>query len=235
MSTKVEAPQPSAEEQALQREQLSLLQQQRAETEAFKPLLYEQMGLREVDGKLEKVPWEERLAAMSPQERAGYDLNELYLQRQMDALAGNLPVSPAMEAELTQQRENLMGNMSRKLGSNWALSTPGIQSMSEFDKRAELLREEARRGQISTGEGLLSARAGILGGQQAQNYGQMSSWNLPQFQGLSGAYSNAYQPFQFNRNMQFQANQQTAANRAGLIGDAFGLLGTVGGAGLSAY
>lgn len=227
--TKVQAPQPTAEEKALQQQQLSLLQEQRAETEAFKPYLYESMGLRDVNGKLEKIPEAERLASMTAQEKAQYDLANSYLDRQKQALEGKLPVSPAMEAELEQQKTDLATNLSRKLGSNWMQSTPGIQAMTEFDKRAGLLREEARRGQISTGEGLIGARMGLLQSQQAQNYGQAQNWGLPAFSQLSGAYSQAYQPFQFNRQMDYDARKTTSANRMGLITGAMGALGTFAG------
>lgn len=229
MGTTVEAPQPSAQEIALQQAQLDSIAKQNAETEAFKPILYKQMGLREVNGKLEEVPWEERMASMAPQERAGYELNDLYLQRQKDAMEGKLPVSPAMEAELAQQRADLEANLSRRLGPQWSQSTSGIQSMTEFDKRAGLMREEARRGQISSGEGLLNARMGLLQNTQAQNVQQGQNWGLPAFSQLQGAYSQAYQPYQFNRNMQFQANQATSANRMGLIGGAMGAAGAIGG------
>lgn len=234
MGTKVEAPQPTAQEIALQQAQLDSIAKQNAETEAFKPYLYKQMGLREVNGQIQEIPWEERMASMAPQERAGYELNDLYLQRQKDAMEGKLPVSPAMEAELAQQGADLEANLSRRLGPQWSQSTPGIQSMTEFDKRAGLMREEARRGQISSGEGLLNARMGLLQNTQAQNVQQGQNWGLPAFSQLQGAYSQAYQPFQFNRNMQFQANQQSVANRMGLISGAMGMAGSIAGGGLGA-
>lgn len=271
------APEPTAEEISLQREQLNSLQQQRLETEAFKPLLYKQMGLRETinpltaeqisrktflenelsrrpvtdpqsgfvtnalspgqikryqvelsgirpTSTLQEVPWEERLAAMSPQDRAGYELNDLYLKRQRDAMEGKLPVSPAMEAELAQQQADLAANLSRRLGSGWEKSTPGIQSMSEFNKRAGLLREEARSGQITSGEGLLGARMGLMQNQQSQFYNQAKGWPTS---GLNNAYSQAMQPFQDYRNMQSQASAQNAANRSGMIAAGAGTVATI--------
>lgn len=235
--TKVEAPQPpapSAAETALQTEQLNLLKEQRAETAAFKPYLLESMGMRDVGGgKLEKIPWEERYARMSPQERAGQELADLYLQRQKQALAGELPVSPALESELGRQKEELTSNLSQRLGPNWTQSTPGIQAMSEFEKRAGLMREEARRGQISTGEGLIGARMGLLQGTQAQQYGQGQNWGANVYPMLS-AYGSALAPLQqqrqFQQGLEFQGRQQTAANRMGLITGAMGLVGTAAGA-----
>src|SRR3990170_4664049 len=225
MSTKVSAPKPAAGEQALQTEQLRLLQKSSAEQEAFKPYLYESMGLRVgANGKLEKIPYEDMLASMTPQERSQAELADLYLQRQKDALAGNLPVSPAMEAEIAQQQADMEENLSRRLGKDWKLSTSGIQSMSDFDKRAGLLREEARRGQITTGEGLIASRMGLMGQQQAQDYAQGQNWGAP-MAGLLNSYAQAYQPYQFNRQMQYDARSQSAANKMGLISGAMGMVG----------
>lgn len=224
-STKVSAPQPSPEERRLQAMQLEMIQQQRAESEAMKPYLLESLGLRQVDGKYEEVPWEERLAGMNPQERAQYDLAQSYLTRQQQALAGQIPVSPALEAELESQKSQLSENLSRKLGPDWHASTSGIQAMSEFDKRAGLLREEARRGQISTGEGLIGARMGLLGAQQAQSYGQQSAWNLPQYGAQTSGIAHAYQPYQYQRGLEYDAARQSAANRAGLLSSIGGVVG----------
>lgn len=231
--TKVEAPQPpppSPQETALQTEQLQLLKEQRAESAAFKPYLLESMGMRDVGGgKLEKIPWEERYAQMTPQERAGQELADLYLQRQKQALQGELPVSPALESELERQKQELTTNLSQRLGPNWTQSTPGIQSLNEFEKRAGLLREEARRGQISTGEGLIGARMGLLQGTQAQQYTQGQNWGANVYPLLS-SYGSALAPFQqqrqFQQGLEFEAKQQTAANRMGLISGAMGLIGT---------
>ena len=143
-----------------------------------------------------------------------------------------MPVSPALESELERQRSALESNLSQRLGSNWSESTPGIQAMSEFDKGGGLLREEARRGQISTGEGLIQARLGQMQGAQAQQYGQGQGFGLPSFGALSGGYAQAFQPYQFNRQMEQSARGQSAANKAGLISGAMGMLGT--GAGLYA-
>lgn len=228
MSTKVSAPKVSAQETALQQEQLALLKRQSAEQEMFKPYLYESMGLRvNAQGQLEQIPEADRLAAMTPQEKSEYELANLYLQRQKDALMGNLPISPAMEKELADQQTLMEENLSRKLGTNWGQSTSGIQSSDAFQTRAGLLREEARRGQIGMGESLIGARMGLLGQQQAQQYGQMQGWGAPSA-GLFNQYSQAYQPYQFNRQMQYDAKSQSMANKMGLISGAMGMVGRIG-------
>jgi len=234
-STKVEAPQPTQAEQDLQKAQLAGIQSQQAQDAAMRPLLLRQQGLQEVNGQIQEIPWEQRLAAMNPQDRANYDLQKAYIDRQQLALEGKLPVSPGMESNLAEQQKILQEGLSRKGGSGYNLSTAGIQSLGLFNRNAEMMREEARRGQISSGQGLISSGLSNIMGQQGQQYSQGQNMGLPGFSALQGAYGQAYQPFQFNRNMEFQANQQTAANRAGLLGGAMGMVGTAGGIGLAKY
>jgi len=103
---------------------------------------------------------EELVAQMTPVERRNYELEKQYYERSQQALAGTLPVSPALEADLAAQEKAIADSLSQRLGPNWMLSTPGIKTMAEFKQKAELLREEARRGAISTGEALLYSSAG---------------------------------------------------------------------------
>lgn len=168
-------PPPTPEERKLTREQLKqleiqtkLLQEMQAEREALSPWIYKQLGLKPTyspDGKLIKVEpmtEEERLQLMSPAEREAYENYKLMLERQARALKGELPVSPALEKDIEEQRKKLEEELSRTLGPDWRSSTPGIQAMNEFEKRAELLREEARRGELQAGTGLLLSRGGYL-------------------------------------------------------------------------
>jgi len=326
--THVSAPTPSAEEIALQREQLEILQEQRAETAMFKPFLYASLGLKEVTtgGRLnpewtkwnetptapgqsqyilggkgaeptkylggtttlvpmtteekaamqtpeqrmqgllestylsrslmsmgysptgERLTEEQQLAQMSPEEQRSYRTNKLMQERQQMALEGKLPVSPAMEAEIKGQEEALRETLTRKLGSDWMTSTPGQQAWSEFQKNAGLLREEARRGQITTGEGLLMAREGLglqqqgytsdaysqlygLGAQRTATYA-----NIPyRTSGLLQGYAQAQQPYQYYTGLQTQANiaraQARAQERAGLYGG----IGSAAGSAFGAY
>jgi hypothetical protein len=83
-STTVQAPQPTTEELELQRMQLELSRQSYAEQQAMKPLLLRSMGLREVkneDGTTSytNLTEEERLANMSPLERADYEYQKAQL------------------------------------------------------------------------------------------------------------------------------------------------------------
>lgn len=210
-------------EEELKKMQYEDALQARKDASMLRPIELEALGYKQLpDGTLEKIPVVQD------------ELSKLYYENAIKAAKGELPVSPALEADLTQQKNALAENLSRRLGSNWQTSTPGIQSLSEFDKRAGLLREEARRGQMTTGESLLSSRMGYLTDQNQQNYNQTQNWNLPRYQVSSGMYSNAMQPYQFNREMQYQSDynnkmikSQDRAGMMGLLGQGVGTVGTL--------
>jgi len=229
-STNVEAPPPaapSAEEKALQQTQLEMLKAQQAQTELVKPYLYKSMGLSEsVDPATGKT-----ILVENPKSEADLlndEIEKLYLSRQKQALEGTLPVSPALETDLATQESQLSEELSRRLGPNWQTSTPGIQAMGEFKKRADLLREEARRGQITTGEGMLINRLNQSSADQAKTYSQ--AYQAPQlYTGVLGNYQAAMAPYQQERmavyNNNVSAAMQSAANKGALWS---GLIGATG-------
>lgn len=232
MGTKVEAPEPSAEERALQTQQLELLQRQAEQQAQFEPFIRESLGLTEAEGGgLRRLTQEEIEAGMTEEEKRAAELTRLSQERQRQALAGELPISPALERELTLQEQQTREALSRKLGPGFEATTSGQQGLRAFQERAGLLREEARRGQITSGQGILQSRLSGLLGRQQQQFGQFQGAGQGAL-GLLGAQAQAFQPFQFQRGLEFQASQQTAANRAGIIGSVFGAAGT--GAGLYA-
>lgn len=232
-STTVSAPQPSAEERELQTMQLNLARQEAAQQEALRPFMLQNQGLTQdpETGEIRRLSPEELEAQRTPGEQRAFDITRESQERQLAALKGELPVSPALEAELEQQQTQLRENLSRRLGGGFETTTAGIQSLGEFQKRTGLLREEARRGQISSGQGILQSRLAGQLGQQGAQFGQLQGIGQGSL-GLLGGLGQAQQGFQFDRNLQFQAAQQTAANRAGVIGSIFGAAGT--GAGLAA-
>lgn len=211
----INVPGPTSEEIELQRMQLDQLRQQNKLQQQFQPFILESLGFKiEPDGSVTKL------------EQPKDELATLYEQRQLQALKGELPISPAMEKELSQQEAAITEGLSQRLGSDWQQTTAGQQAMSEFQKRAELLREEARRGQITTGEGLLESRLGFLQGVQQQGLSNLSAFASPN---SAGAYSSALAPYQAQRQMQFSANQSSAANNAAMTSGLMGMAGTLGG------
>jgi hypothetical protein len=71
-------------------------------------------------------------------------------ERTQAALAGDLPVSPALEESLREQQQATALGVARGSG---AQSTPGIQLLAEQQTGANIAREAARQGQLTTGLG----------------------------------------------------------------------------------
>ena len=211
----VTVPGPSAEERELQAMQLSELKKQSAMQEEFMPFYLENMGYgRDESGALYRL---------EPQKD---ELEQAYYDRQLQALKGELPISPAMEKQLTDQRSQTEEALNQRLGAGWNTTTAGIQAMSEFDKRAEMLREEARRGQISTGEALLESRAGFVAGQNQQQLANTA--NTGAYFVNPGVYQAALQPYQQQRQMETNALMFNAQNSSNQTAGMMQLGGTVG-------
>ena len=232
--TTVQAPQPTAEEIALQREQLNILQQQQAETEMMKPYVLSGMGLVEEDGTLRYMTEDERIAGMSELEKSQYDIAKQQQERLAKAYAGELDISPALEESLQQQEQQMSEALSQRLGSNWMQTTSGQQAMSEFQKNAELLREEARRGAMSTEGGLLLSNLGYLGNTQGAQTTYAAQYPT-RTSGLFQGYGVLQSPYQQQRQMEMQASianaQAKSQSQSGLMGG----LGQLAGAGIQAY
>jgi len=231
--TYIEAPKPSAQELAIQQEQLELLRQSRAESELLKPYVMASMGLVEEDGKLRKLSEEELMATMSPVEKTQYDLAKMAQERLLQAYEGKLPISPALEEDLQKREKQMQEGLSQKLGPNWQLSTPGRQAMGELVREANLLKEEARRGAIDTGTALLLSNLGYLHqaqGQRTAEAAQFPGRNL----GLFGGYAQALQPYQRQRELEYEANKTNAMMSAQRRAGAMSGLGSLLGAGLNA-
>lgn len=107
-----------------------------------------------------KLTEEQQLAEMTDNEKLDYQLNKAVLERQLKAYNGELEISPALEAELSAQEKEAKEVLARKLGPNWMQSTSGINAMKKLQEGANLVREEARQGIISSGEGVIAAREG---------------------------------------------------------------------------
>jgi hypothetical protein len=198
--------------------------------EQIETLEREREGLDAGGRTIDRVPFEERLAGMEPQERKAYELHDAYLDQQLKAVRGELPISPALERDISEQRGLVQEDLSRRLGPQYRRSTAGIQTEARFQEGANIAREQARRGVIGQGAGLISgSQAGLVGGQQAR---QAGLYGAPQsYYGGIGAGGQALQPYQFQRGLIHQSNLQTAANRAQSRAGLYGLAG----AGLGAY
>jgi hypothetical protein len=198
--------------------------------EQLETLEREREGLDAGGRTLDRVPFEERLAGMDPQERKAYELHDAYLDQQLKAVRGELPISPALEREQKERRGLVTEDISRRLGPRFRRSTAGIQTLGRLGEAEIIEKEAARRGVIGQGAGLISgSQAGLVGGTQAR---QAGLYGAPQsYYGGIGAGGQALQPYQFQRGLIHQSNLQTAANRAQSRAGLYGLAG----AGLGAY
>jgi len=234
-NTTIEAPKPSAAETQMQQMQLGILQQQQADWSAMQPLMLQGMGYQQnADGTITQLSQEQQYAAMSPQQQQQYDLQQAAYDRQMAAYAGELPVSPALEADLQKQQEMIGERLSQSLGPDWMNSTSGQQAMSEFQTKAELLREESRRGAMSTQAGIYGGMSQLGSGSQQQMLGNLGSYPGAT-SGLFGNLQQGQQSGQYYSGLGLQANmansQLEAQKWAGLMGG----MGSLAGAGLMAY
>lgn len=168
---------PRLLQKAMLIKQFQEMQQMENKYAELEPFLMEAIGFRkDEEGNFVKMTDQERYDSMSELEKAQYDNAKLLADREKMALEGTLPISPGMEENLAEQRSQLENTLSQRLGSDWQTTTAGIQAMGEFDRNAELMREEARRGMISEGTQLNLAQSGFLSGLTGQKQGQYGNY-----------------------------------------------------------
>lgn len=213
---------PSAEERALQREQLQMLRDQRTAQKEMEPFMLESMGFkRDESGQIvriqkadtpEDILMRKSLAMsgydkegnrlsedqmfeyMTDKERQEYDLGKLTRQRQQDAFEGKLAVSPALEQHLGKEEAQANEALARKLGKDWMLSTSGQNQMKNLQEKNNLIREEARRGMITDMEGVNASKSSISLGNQGHDLN------------LAGTFSNSANS-KMNRMMGYGSNK----------------------------
>ena len=232
-------PKPTEEEKALQRNQAEMLalqteilKQQRAQQAVLLPFLAEQEGFSvetDADGnitKINKIPSE--LDDMKK------SLEKQLTQRSLDALAGNLPVSPGLERDLSRTEQTLREKLGSQLGPGYETSSAGIEALAATSESADVIREGARTAQLTLAEQL-----GITRDQQNQ-FSQQSSQDILRqsavgdpltFAGAFGqnaaGYGKAQEPFIAQRQMQLQASIAGAQNKASMFGAGIGLIGSL--------
>ena len=144
--------------------QLDAIKSETERNTALEPVLLEAMGY-------EKDESGNYVAIEGEQDPLLATLKERYT----GAIEGKEGGSPYLEKQLGDERTKLEEDLSRRLGPDWQTSTSGIQAMSDFDTRADLLRTEEQQSTIaSAGSQYLSAR-GLLAGEQQQKVSNISS------------------------------------------------------------
>lgn len=120
-------------------------------------------------------------------------LGMLLADRTEQAIKGELPVSEATQEAYADQRRLKEEDLKRQLGEDWANTTPGIQSMGEFDRNWQIIMDAERRGEISQYTGLVQSGVGIAEGADQAKFSTLA--------GLSRGYSGSgqqYAPFSYS-------------------------------------
>ena len=225
-------------EQQLQQHQLDLLGQQEEDAALMRPFVLQGMGLMEDadTGELRYMTEEEKLAGMSEVDREQYEITKLAQERQRQAYAGELPISPALEQSLKDEEAKLKEALSRKLGDNFMQTTAGSQAWNRFAQRADLVREEARRGELAGGGSNAYQGLSYLSGSDANRTASAGAYP-GRTSGVMSGYSGILDRMSDERRLQDQIRSQQQAGRyAGLgqlVGSGIGAYGTY--AGLAAF
>lgn len=271
MGTKVSAPQPTAEENALRSEQTKLLEMQRGvllqqqqQQNALMPLFAQQLGVtlqRDAQGNIigaTQDPRSARLAGMQqdvlektlndilhpernptlakqqklldlqlqaqtdaltgPQAKMNKEIERLLGEKTLKGLRGELPVDPALERDITQQETTLKDRLRAQFGAGYESSSPGIEALQKFGEGANVLRDQARRGEITLAEQLSLARQGADYAQGGANLAA-SGAKLPGVDPLSSG------GFAFGLS---QGDQQTGGTLRQILAGPLGIAGGLG-------
>jgi len=206
-------------EDQLKQEQLNILRKQSSESDALSKLIYQAAGIVKdtASGEWRKATEDEKLSFMSPAEQQEYAIYKQTLDRQQKALAGELPISPALEKEITDWNAQNEEALTRQLGTGFMTSTPGIQSQENQNIRTGLLTEEARRGQITSGQSQITAWQNSQANAQANQYNALIG--IPgRTSSLLTGYSNALVPYT-QANLQNQQIGYYANRNAQILAD----------------
>lgn len=242
MGGKTEVPQPSASEVALQQAQADLLgqqreiiEEQRAQQKILLPFLAEQEGFDvEMDdkGNIKSIK-----KKADPDDAKRKELEGMYLDRSLKAMKGELPLDPALEESLKSSEQQMREKLQSQFGPGYETSSPAIETLGQFMRSSEILREGARTGQLT-----LSEQLGLTREQQEQFTRGSATDALRNtaigdpmtfagaFGQAAGGYGRAQVPFLQQRQMQAQASSSNSDRLYKLLGAGIGAGGQMGAA-----
>lgn len=194
--------------------QTGILSEQKELLKTFMPFIAEQSGYTiKYDNAGKIIGLEE---SQDPDAVKRRELESGLLEQSLKALRGELPVSPSLERALSRQEEQLRERLSSQFGTGYETSSPGIESLQEFQTSSEGLREDVRRGMLTQSEQLSQARGaeGIGRMGNVTNTALGAPLNIAQlFGGVAQGYATAQQPYTQSRLLQQQiAGQQSIAS-----------------------
>lgn len=191
-SPKIKPPQPSAQEVAIQSQQIELMKKQVllaeqtlstteksfALQDALKPFVLQNMRLTQgEDGSLRRMTEDEYVATLLPTDRQAYANLRLMLERENKALSGALPLSEASQQRKRDEFTAFKEQMARAgnpitgdaPGAASSTTTAGAQALKAFNERWGLVEEAERRGELTAGSQSVLARLGIASDLGARN------------------------------------------------------------------
>ena len=149
------------QQQTLTYQETALRQYQ--EQQKMQPLLYEQAGVKPIYDEAGNIT----SFGLTEEGQKRQDYESQLLDRQRKALAGELPVDPTLERTLQEGETQLRAQLQAQLGTGYETSTPGIQALAEFSRRAAEARSNVAHGQLVSGQNLLANEQELLQRRQA--------------------------------------------------------------------
>ena len=143
------------QQQTVQYQEGALRQYQ--EQQKMQPLLYEEAGLKPIYDEAGNITSFGR----TEQGQARLDYESQLLEHQRKALAGELPVDPTFERTLAEGETKLRAQLQAQLGTGYETSTPGIQALGEFSRKAAEARSNVAHGQLVSGQQLLESSSSM--------------------------------------------------------------------------
>jgi len=237
----VNFPPDTSQEIGIKQAQLDAMRRAEQRDEDLEPYIYASYRLtRNEGGVLRRMTEDEYRASLDPVSLAAYENLQLAQEREAKALRGELPLTESGQQRKAEEFRNFKEMMARAgnvitgddPASAAATSTPGIQALKAFNERWGLYEEAERRGEITQGAASVLQRMGVASDIGAQTRAGMLQFPMGPA-ALAQSYTGLLQPYQLQRTGQFQAAQQTQANKAaytaGILELAGTAIGTAGG------
>lgn len=173
---------------------------------------------------------EEMSQYATPEQMDLYKLNQEVTAYERGLLSGEIPASPALEADLADRKRVLQEDISRRGGpAAEALSTAGIQRMGTFERGADIAREESRRAMLGQAEDMrksvygdvMNRRTNILKGKESlegsrvTRAGLLAGATAPQSQ-WAGGIKSGIDAYTASRGLEVAADTAESTSRAHL-------------------
>lgn len=212
------APGPDAGLVGKQNELLQMQIENARESQALKPIMLQQAGLK-YNPDTKAYEYTDPTLQSNKQE-----IERMQTERSLKALRGELPVSETLKKELELGKNKMNEKLYRQLGPGYDLSTPGQMAKGEYDRMATALKEGEQRDMLTTAESLALAR----GNSRQSNMATFENPFVSQARMLepaSAGVDRARGQDNFGRNLSMQGSMAAGQERAGYVSGAIGLAG----------